>query len=147
MSMQGRNPFEELERIFDRMSRQFEGSWGEWEMPGGMQEMSIDVADRADEIVVTADLPGFERDDIDVRLADNRLRIHAHREETTEETGEEGRGEYIRQERSHRSMNRSITLPESVDEENVHARYTNGVLTVTLPKLHKVEESRSISIE
>ena len=133
MSMRG-NPFEELDRMVERLSKQFEEAsdeWGStWQMPG-LEDVSVDVEDRNDEIVVTADLPGFEKDDIDVRLANNQLRIRADREESSE-TSEEG--EYIRRERSHRSMNRSIQLPESIDEETVSARYKNGVLTVTMQK-------------
>ena len=147
MSMRGRNPFDELERFFERMSQQFGESWGgDFEMSGQMgSSMSVDVADHADEIVVTADLPGYSKEDIDVRLADNMLRINARKEEATEAGGEQEN--YIRRERSKRSMSRSITLPEPVDEEGVSAKYTNGVLTVTLPKAQASGESRSISIE
>jgi HSP20 family protein len=145
--MRGRNPFDELERFFERMSQQFGESWGgNFEMTGGMgSSMSVDVADQADEIVVTADLPGFSKEDIDVRLSDTTLRIAARKEEATEAGGDQEN--YIRQERTRRSMSRAITLPEPVDEEGVSAKYTNGVLTVTLPKMHATGESRSISIE
>ena len=131
--------------MFDRMSQQFESSSGDWNV-GGLQfeTMSVDVADHETEFVVTADLPGFEKSDMDIRLTDDTLKITAHSEES-EETGEEG--EYIRRERNQRSVNRSITLPETVDDEAVEARYKNGVLTVTLPKAHIPDESRSIDIE
>lgn len=145
--MRGRNPFDELERFFERMSQQFGESWGgNFEMTGGIgSSMSVDVADHPDEIVVTADLPGFSKEDIDVRLSDNTLRINARKEEAAERGGEQEN--YIRQERSRRSMSRAITLPEPVDEEGVSAKHSNGVLTVTLPKMHATGESRSISIE
>lgn len=147
MSMRGRNPFDELERFFERMSQQFGESWGgDFEMSTSMgSSMSIDVADHDDEIVVTADLPGYSKEEIDVRLADNSLRINARKEESREAGSEEEN--FIRKERSQRSMSRSVKLPEMVDEEGVSARYTNGVLTVTLPKTHAASESRSISIE
>ena len=147
MSMRGRNPFDELERLFERMGQQFGESWGgNFEMGGSMgSSMSVDMADHPDEIVVTADLPGFSKEDIDVRLADNTLRIAARKEESTKTGGEQEN--YIRRERAKRSMSRSVTLPEPVDEEGVSAKYTNGVLTVTLPKMHATGESRSIQIE
>ncbi|MGA9402410.1 Hsp20/alpha crystallin family protein, partial [Haladaptatus sp.] len=76
--MAGRkNPFDELEELFERMGRQFEsmgdqfGGGGMGWQPGGM---SLDMADRGDEFVVTADLPGFEKDDIDISLRGDRLR-------------------------------------------------------------------------
>src|SRR6056297_1810901 len=66
------NVVEELERLFERMSRQFDDASYRWESqgplmawPSGTDEMSIDLVDRDDELVVTVDLPGFERDDID----------------------------------------------------------------------------------
>lgn len=123
-----RNPFEEIEQMFDRLSRQFE------EEPFGLMGMAgsiaVDVADHDDEFVVTADLPGFDKDDIDVSLADRTLQIEAdHEEEETEESAD-----YLRRERNRQSMSRSLTLPESVDQEGISASLNNGVLTVTLPK-------------
>ena len=144
MALGKRNPFEELEQLFDRMNRQFEQSGdaegGMW----GMNRMSIDVEDRDDELIVTADLPGFEKEDLEVKLSEDVLKIEADREEQTEQTGDEG--EYIRQERRQRSMSRSVRLPEPVNEDEVDARYKNGVLTITLPKRHADSESRSIDI-
>ncbi|WP_158058474.1 Hsp20/alpha crystallin family protein [Halorussus halophilus] len=136
-----RNPFDELEEMIDRMSRQFEDSMssGDWTKFGGRAEMSMDVADHGDEYVVTADLPGFEQDDIDVSLREDVLTISAEHAEETEEA-EEDDGRYLRQERRHQSASRSVTLPESVDETGVSATYTNGVLTVTLPKMEAEEE-------
>lgn len=141
-----RNPFEEIEEMMNRMSRQFEQSMGgpdirQW--TGGGGGSAIDVADHDEEFVVTADLPGFEKEDIDVSLRGDELRIHAEHEEATEE-GEEGR--YLRKERRHQSVNRSVTLPESVDEENVSARHQNGVLTVTLPKRQGEDDSHRIDV-
>lgn len=145
MALGKRNPFEELEQLFDRMSRQFEESG---DMEGGsmwgLNSMSIDVEDRDGELIVTADLPGFEKEDLEVKLSDDLLKIEADREEREEEKGEEG--EFIRQERRQRSMSRSVRLPEPVNEDEVDARYKNGVLTVTLPKRHADSESRSIDI-
>jgi len=129
-----RNPFEDLERMFERMSRQFEDWEPEWEAMGDI-DMSVDVADYDDELVVTADLPGYESDDIDVRLSDSRLHIEAHHEEST---GEES-GEYLRRERSHRSVSRSLTLPEPVDPDSVSAKYKNGVLTLHMSKVEPAE--------
>ena len=120
--------------MIERMSRQFEESMGGAEiegLPGRGDSTSIDVADRGDEFVVTADLPGYRKADIDVTLRGDRLQIRGEREEASEE-GEEGR--YIRKERRHESVSRSVSLPSEVDEESVSAQYRNGVLTVTLPK-------------
>jgi HSP20 family protein len=137
--MSGRsNPFEDLEEMIERMSRQFEESMGGAEiegLPGRGDNTSIDVADRGDEFVVTADLPGYRKADIDVTLRGDQLQIRGEREEASEEGDDEGEeGRYIRKERRHESVSRSVSLPGEVDEESVSAQYRNGVLTVTLPK-------------
>ena len=146
-----RNPFREIEEMMNRMSHQFEESMGSSDLPqlAGGDGPSIDVADRDDEFVVTADLPGYRTEDIDLTLRGDELRITAEREqesETSDEEGEGGTPRYIRKERRHQSVSRAVTLPEQVDEENVSAEYRNGVLTVTLPKMH-AEESDSHQID
>ncbi|WP_379796949.1 Hsp20/alpha crystallin family protein [Haloplanus sp. GCM10025708] len=129
------------------MSEQFDQSSRWKETPFGVESgesMSIDLEDRDDEFVVTADLPGFDKDDIDVQLTDDTLEIHADHEEEHEEEQE---GRYIRQERTRRSMSRSIRLPEAVDKSEVTAEYDNGVLTVTLPKATPSEGGEQVEIE
>ncbi|WP_135825007.1 Hsp20/alpha crystallin family protein [Halorussus ruber] len=144
-----RNPFEEIEEMMNRMSRQFEGMGGSdlSELTGQRGGTSIDLAERDDEFVVTADLPGFEKDDIGVSLRGDQLRIDAEHEEAREEGDEDEEGRYLRKERRHQSVSRSVSLPGDVDEEGVSAQFRNGVLTVTLPKLSAGEEdSRQIDI-
>ncbi|MFB6094374.1 MAG: Hsp20/alpha crystallin family protein [Halanaeroarchaeum sp.] len=140
--MRRNNPFEDIERMLERMSEQFEDvSRRDFGFAG---RLNVDVEDRTDEYVVTADLPGVTKEDIDVELADQTLRIEAEREEETE-TGDEGR--YVRRERSRESTSRSISLPEAVEEEGVSARFKNGVLTVTLPKAYASADAHEIDIE
>jgi HSP20 family protein len=145
-----RNPFEEIEEMMNRMSRQFEESMGgaDWrELAGGRGGTAVDVAERDDEYVVTADLPGFEKDDIEVSLRDDQLSIEADHEEASETGDESDEGRYIRRERRHRSVGRSVGLPGDVDEERVSAGFQNGVLTVTLPKASADEgDSHNIDI-
>ncbi|WP_049969101.1 archaeal heat shock protein Hsp14 [Haladaptatus cibarius] len=139
-----KNPFDELEEMFERMSRQFDEMGGQF--GGGMDwqtgGISVDVVDNGDEYVVTADLPGFEKNDLDIALQENRLRISAEHESEVEEEGEE----YLRQERSQRSVSRTVSLPDPVDESSVSAEYRNGVLTVTLPKISGSDDSHNIEI-
>lgn len=138
-----RNPFEELEELFDRLSNQVEegmaGGTG-FPVPGSV---AVDVADTGEEYVVTADLAGYETDDIDLTLSDGTLRLEANR--TEDEEYEEGR--YVRRERTDRSVSRRIRLPEPVENDEVSASYSNGVLTVTLPKVSGGEDARTIDIE
>lgn len=134
--------------MFDRMNRQFEDMTRPWEggaagMAGGWGEMGIDLADRGDEFVVTADVPGFEKDEIDLQLVGDTLQIHA---EHTRET-EEREGTYLRSERQHQRLSDSVRLPESVEPEGVSATCKNGVLTVHLPKSEPSESARNIDVQ
>ena len=135
--------------MMNRMSRQLEESMGGSELGQltGGGGAAVDVADHGDELVVTADLPGFTTEEIDLTLRGDELRIRAEREQEREESrggeaGDAGADEtrYIRKERRHQSVSRAVMLPEEVDEENVSAEYRNGVLTVTLPKVHAGED-------
>jgi HSP20 family protein len=131
--MNRQNPFSEIERMFDQLSRQI----GEFEPQGETGgTIAIDVADTGDAFEVTADMPSFESEDLQVTLPDARtVRIDASRtaETETEEGDEETR--YIRQERREQSISRSVPLPEDVDEAEASADFDNGVLTIHLPKM------------
>lgn len=148
MSTRG-NPFEELERLFERMSRQFDEASRMWgpvgdvgRLTSGTESMAVDLVEQDDEFLAMVDLPGFDREDVDIRVTDHTLRIEAEREEAVDEESDQ----YLRQERRHESARRSVTLPDEVDTENVTARMKNGVLTVTLPKL-EAKEARRIDID
>jgi len=135
------DPFAETERLLDRMNRRF----GDVEGWGASDDRSsstpIDLVEHDDEFVVTFDLPGFETDDVEVRVADHTLRIEADRDESVSEDDEA----YIRRERRHRSVRESVSLPDEVDTEAVSARMRNGVLTVTLPRT-TAEAERTVEI-
>lgn len=145
------NPLEELERFFERMSHQFDASPRMWDPSGPLGRWAsefgsaaVDLVDRGDEFVATVDMPGFGREEIEIKVMDRTLRIEAEREEVLDE--EEEDGQYLRHERRQESVDRSIRLPDGVDAENVSARMKNGVLTITLPKL-EMDEAREIEIE
>jgi len=125
------NPFEELDELIERMNDQFGELSRTFEGGNVLSEISVDVADTGEEIVVTADLPGFAEDDIDLRADQESITLSADAE--TEAVEEDAH--YHRQERSHQSVSRRVRLPEAVDAAAATASYTNGVLTVTLPKL------------
>ncbi len=121
-----RNPFEEIEELLERMGRELDVE--KWP---GAASIAVDVVDHGDRYVVTADLPGYERDAIDVRLAAGTLRLAAEREAEAPEEDVD----YLRRERRRASVSRRVSLPEAVDEDDVTARYNQGVLTVELAKL------------
>lgn len=150
--MRRSNPFENMDTMFERMSRQFgemsrqfdDSNWTGSPARG----MEVDVRDGDEEFVVVADLPGFEKEDIDLSITERALTISASRETETESDSNAESGEYLRRERRHESMRRTFRLPGDVTAEDASASYKNGVLTVTLPKVTvESEDSRHIDIE
>ncbi|MFP4626290.1 MAG: Hsp20/alpha crystallin family protein [Natronomonas sp.] len=143
------NPLSDVERLLEQLQRNFEEAARRWDsdpfeigLPTKTSTL-LDLEDREDELVLTADLPGFERDDIDVRVTDRMFHLDAKHE--TEE--EENRGEYVRHERHWGTVSRSVTLPVAVETDDVEAEFSNGVLTVRMPKQEALDEGTKIDIE
>lgn len=106
-------------------------------------ELRTDVTDKGDSFVLEADLPGFKKDDIKIDLENDRLTIKAERHSNTETT----KNGYVRRERSFGSFERSFDV-SGIDTAGIKANYTDGVLTLTLPKRPElVPDNRSIVIE
>ena len=135
------NPFEDIERFFERMNRSF----GDVGVSPRLHEVAVDVAETDTEIVVTADLPGFETEEITISLSGRDLTVEADHEETIEERDD---ARYVRRERTHRELSRTVRLPDAVDEDAATAEYRNGVLTVTLPRetVEAEDDSHTIDI-
>lgn len=131
------SPFEDLEELFDRMSRELGPDLA---VSAGIR---VDVIDRGEAYEVIADVPGYENDDIDVTFADGTLRIQA---DSTDEFEDED-DEYLRKERRERSLSRSIRIPDSIEEDEISAGLSDGVLRVTLPKRSADESGHRIEIE
>jgi HSP20 family protein len=89
----------------------------------------VEVLRRGDQLVVRADLPGLEKDDVNVEIDDGVLTISGERSEQREEN----RDDFYRSERSYGQFYRAIPLPDGVDTEAVEASFKDGVLEVTLP--------------
>jgi HSP20 family protein len=112
-------------------------------LPAIRGEFRVDVKDHDDEVIVAADLPGVEKDDVKIELLDPRtLRIAFSREA---EMKEETEGYYVR-ERTYGSMDRVVKLPSSVTEEGATASFRNGVLEARLKKI-PIETKKKIPIE
>ena len=102
----------------------------------------IDVVDRDKEIFVKAELPGFDKDDLDISIANNRLVIKA---KTCKEEKEE-KGDYLKQEIRQSEIYRSVFLPDDVDDEKIKTSYKSGVLEMTIPKQEKAQR-KQIKVE
>jgi len=134
----------EMDRIFER----FETGWprlprlfgrdGEFTMP------NLDVRENANSIVVEAELPGVDEKGVSVTFANGMLTIKGEKKQEKEEKGES----YYLAERSFGSFERSLRLPDTVDETKVVAKFNKGVLTVTAAKKSEaVKPERKIEIK
>ncbi len=103
---------------------------------------SVDIFETENELVLHADLPGVEMNNIDIKVENNTLAIQGERKF---EQNENHKG-FHRIERSYGSFVRYFSLPDTVDTENVRAGYSNGVLTVTLPK-KEIAKPKSIKVQ
>jgi len=101
---------------------------------------AIDIKEKSNMYVVKADIPGVTQDDIDVSVSDGILTINAETRNESEETDDDDR--VIRRERNYGKYVRSITLGTEVNEDNVKAKYKNGVLTLELPKAEATKPKR-----
>ncbi|HEU17321.1 MAG TPA: Hsp20/alpha crystallin family protein, partial [Methanolinea sp.] len=112
-------------------------------LPALRGEFRVDVREHDDEVIVVADLPGVEKDDISLKLGSpNTLEIDCERKGEKEEERE---GYYMR-ERMYGSMKRMVALPRDVEEAGSSASFKNGVLEVRLKKSEK-ERGKRILIE
>ena len=101
----------------------------------------VDVFDDGENFVVSAELPGVSREDLDIDVKDNRLTIKGEKklENKTEKEG------YLRVERSYGAFERSFFLNDNIDRENIQAEYKDGVLHLTLPRKQD-EPSKKIEV-
>mmetsp|Transcript_48324 Transcript_48324/g.121665 ORF Transcript_48324/g.121665 Transcript_48324/m.121665 type:complete len:173 (-) Transcript_48324:126-644(-) len=99
----------------------------------------VDVKETEKNLVIQAELPGVKKEDLKVEVENGRLTISGQRHRQTEEKGEN----YHRMECSYGSFSRSFSIPD-ISGESVAAKYTDGVLTLTLPKPEKVQPKKHV---
>ncbi len=136
------------ERDMDRMMEDFFGRrarpwWPErWSRTEEMEVKPpiVDVFEEKDDIVVKAELPGIEKDNIEVNLMDHTLTIKGEKKKE-EEVKEEN---YYRAERSYGSFLRTLELPRDVRADQIKASFKNGILEVRMPK---TEEAKAKEIK
>ena len=137
-------PFMDLarwDRDMERMMGDFLGRkpwWPErWFRTEGVELTApvVDLYEEKDDIVVKAELPGIDKDNIEVNLADHTLTIKGEKKKE-EEIKEEN---YYRSERSYGSFVRTLELPKDVHTDKVKATFKNGILEVRLPKTEEAK--------
>jgi HSP20 family protein len=130
----------DLDRMFeDFLGRRLRPLWPErWWSAAGMQiaTPAVDLYEEKDDIVVKAEVPGLEKDQIEVNLSANRLTIKGEKKQE-EEVKKEG---YYRSERSYGSFLRTLELPTEVQTDKVKAAFKNGILEIRLPKTEEAKK-------
>ena len=137
-------PFTHMSRSFNDLFDEMERSMFPAQQQGRLPAFRTDIRDAGDHYLLEADLPGFQKGDIDLHLEDGVLTITAKHQETSEQKQE---GKYICRERRVGSYARSFDM-SGIQEDAISAAYENGVLTLKLPKQGEVvPQSRKIAIQ
>lgn len=137
------SPFEnlrrEMDRLFDdfhpafpRLSTRLGTAKGAWDLAP-----AVDVAEKDGAYEITAELPGMDEKDIDVKVASGMLTIKGEKKEEKEEH----KKDYHLSERRYGSFQRSFQLPDGIEVDKIAADFAKGVLKVTLPKSASAKES------
>lgn len=131
------SPFESLRREMDRLFDEFHPAFPRMPSRLGAAAKSawdiapaVDVSEKDGAYEITAELPGMDEKDIDVKLASGVLTITGEKKEEKEEK----KKDYYLSERRYGSFQRSFQVPDGVDAEKIAADFTKGVLKITLPK-------------
>ena len=114
----------------------------------GSSIMSADIREYKDHYELDLELPGYKKDDVTASLKEGYLTIEAKREEKQEEEGTDSR--YIRRERFVGTLTRSFYVGTDVKQEDIKAKFENGVLSICVPRVEykpEIETARNIMIE
>ena len=115
---------------------------------GGARSMNTDIKETEENYQIEMELPGFSKEDVQADLKDGYLTIQASHNESNDKKDENGK--YLRKERYSGSCSRSFYVGETVTQEDIKAKFADGILTVLVPKKEKkpeVEQKKYISIE
>lgn len=135
------------EDLFERFRKAFEDVFNDDFLPdlgSNFKSFRTDITETKDAYIVQADLPGFNKEDIQIDISNNYLTIRAKRDDRTEERDENDR--VIRRERHFGEFYRSFYIND-VDQDKIEAELINGVLKITLPKITPNDDSSSRRIQ
>ena len=128
----------QVNRLFDDLFDQ-DGDSGFYAR-AGMAAPAMDIHQDDKQVEITAELPGVKEEDIDITIDDGVLTLRGEKKSTREDEQSGCR------ERSYGSFERRITLPSNIDEDACSADFTDGVLTITLPKNEEKARGRKIQL-
>jgi len=148
----GWQPLEGLRRDIDRLFEGFDVGGGPmfdiepfWKAASEWPRVPpVDVVEKADTYEISAELPGLDAKDIEIKQSDGMLTIKGEKKHEAEEKAE---GYYL-SERSYGSFERSFQVPETVNADKIEATFTKGVLTLVLPKKPEAQRhEKKISVK
>jgi HSP20 family protein len=126
------HPFRGASTLQDQINRLFDGAFDRSSDEGNLTTWApaVDIFETEHNLVVKADLPDVKPEELDIRVENNILTVRGERkfEKKVNENN------YLRVERSYGSFSRSFSLSNTVNTESIQAEYTNGVLTLSIPK-------------
>ena len=148
-SIFGENLFDDdwMDFPFDRFDREFQGRKNPLYGKHAKNMMKTDIREHDEGYELDVDLPGFKKDEISVQLDNGQLTISAAKGLDKDE--QDKKGKYIRKERYAGTMQRSFYIGDAVTQEDVKAKFEDGILKLSLPKKNAkaVEANNSIAIE
>ncbi|MBD3345224.1 MAG: Hsp20 family protein [Chitinivibrionales bacterium] len=107
---------------------------------------SMDIVEEKDEFLIRADIPGVDKNNIDISISGDVLTISGDKKEESKK--EEEGGYYSHLERAYGSFSRSFTLPDYVDKESINATFKNGVLELSLKKTSRPQpQAKKIEVK
>jgi len=107
--------------------------------------MRTDLKEEENNYILDIEIPGFNKEDLKISLEDGYLTVEASKEESSDEKDE--RGNYVRKERYYGKVSRSYYVGRSLSEESVKAAYSNGILTLTVPKEKETDNKKYIEVK
>ncbi len=109
--------------------------------------MKTDIKEKGDKYIIDIDLPGYDKENIDLEIEDGYLKVTAKVDKNVDESDEDEK--YIHQERFYGECSRSFYIGKNIKEEDIKASFKKGILTLTIPKEEqkKLEEKKKIQID
>ena len=139
------NPLRDLRAMQEQMNRLLDLAWnreGGEDLREGVWQPAVDIYEDEGSVVIKAELPGIDQDDIEIRIEDSTLTLKGERKHDQTIKKEN----FHRVERYYGSFQRSFSLPHTIDQEKVRASCEKGVLTITLPKREETKP-KQIKVE
>ncbi len=129
-------PFRDVMRTSDRLSRVFDDPFFRFfEEEGNIWSPAVDLFNEEDRVLVKAEVPGIDKNDLDIRVENNVLTITGEKKREKEIKDESA----YRMERCYGKFSRSFSLPTPVNGDKVKASYKDGILEIELPKADEVK--------